>query len=140
MQLELITSDQQPTFEHLLSTVGLGNEGLATAQAYGWWQDGKLQAGGALEIYGELGLLRSVAVRPDQQNQGLGAALLDALEQQARQLGLQTLYLLTTSAAKFFAAHGYQPIERAEADSRLHASVQWGSICSSATLMVKHLV
>lgn len=77
MHLEPITSDQQPTFEHLLSTVGLGNEGLAMAQAYGWWQNANLQAGGALEIYGELGLLRSVAVRPDQQNQGLGAALLE---------------------------------------------------------------
>ncbi|KPL81419.1 GNAT family N-acetyltransferase [Herpetosiphon geysericola] len=140
MQLEPITSDQQPTFEQLLSTVGLGNEGLATAQAYGWWQDGNLVAGGALEIYGELGLLRSVAVTPDQQNQGLGATLLAALEQQAQRQGMQTLYLLTTSAAKFFATHGYQPIPRAEADSRLHASAQWGSICSSATLMVKHLV
>ncbi|GAA5526629.1 GNAT family N-acetyltransferase [Herpetosiphon gulosus] len=140
MQLEPITSDQQPIFEHLLNTVGLDNEGLAMAQAYGWWQNANLQAGGALELYGEIGLLRSVAVTPDRQNQGLGAALLAALEQQAQQQGLQTLYLLTTSAAKFFAAHGYQPIERAEADSRLHASVQWGSICSSATLMVKHLV
>ena len=140
MQLEPITSDQQPTFEHLLSTVGLGNEGLSTAQAYGWWQDGNLVAGGALEIYGEFGLLRSVAVRPDQQNQGLGMALLEALEQQAQRQGMQTLYLLTTSAAKFFAAHGYQPIERSAADSRLHNSAQWGAICSSASLMVKQLV
>ncbi|MBM7841858.1 GNAT family N-acetyltransferase [Herpetosiphon giganteus] len=140
MQLEPITSDQQSTFEQLLSAVGLGNEGLGTAQAYGCWQNGNLLACGALEVYGEVGLLRSVAVTPDHQNQGWGAALLVALEQQARQQGLQTLYLLTTSAAKFFAAHGYQPIERSEADERLHASAQWGSICSSADLMVKQFV
>ncbi|MFD3164710.1 GNAT family N-acetyltransferase [Herpetosiphon sp. NSE202] len=140
MQLVAISNEDYPTLEALLRAVDLGNEGLAMAQAYGCWQNGNLLACGALEVYGEVGLLRSVAVTPDHQNQGLGAVLLVALEQQAQQQGLQTLYLLTTSAAKFFAAHGYQPIERSEADERLHASVQWGAICSSASLMVKQFV
>lgn len=139
MQLIPITSDQQSTFEQLLSTVGLGNEGLATAQAYGWWQDGNLLGCGALEKYAEIGLLRSVAITPTQQGQGLGSTLLTALEQQAQRQGMQTLYLLTTSAAPFFAAHGYQPIERSAADERLHSSAQWGAICSSASLMIKQL-
>ncbi len=139
MQLETITVEQQATLEALLTTVGLGNEGLASAQAYGWWQAGNLQACGAIEDYGELGLLRSVAIEPNLQGQGLGKALLAALEQQAQQQGLHTLYLLTTSAEAFFAAHDYRPIERTAADSRLHASAQWGAICSSAALTVKQL-
>ena len=140
MQLEPITVAQYPMLQQLLLLVGLGNEGLDQTEAYGWWQNDNLQACGAFEIYGEIGLLRSVAVTPNQQSHGLGAALLAELEHQAQRQGMQTLYLLTTSAAPFFAAHGYRTLERAEADSRLHASVQWGSICSSAALMVKQLV
>ena len=93
-----------------------------------------------LEAFGTVGLLRSLVVRPDARDTGLGSQLVDALEMHARLRGLTQLVLLTQTAASFFARRGYHVIDRQAAPEPVMASAEFRSICpASATCMTKHL-
>ena len=103
------------------------------------------EAGGALgcvaglERYGRAALLRSVAVDGKLRGQGMGERLLDAIKARALQLGIDSLYLLTTTAAAFFGQRGFRRIGRAAAPAVLQASREFQGVCpASATLMVFH--
>jgi len=89
------------------------------------------------EIYGDLALLRSVAVKPALHGRGIGRRVLEQLLFEARRRDIARLYLLTESAPEYFARHGFTRIARHEAPSALRASVEFQGVCSSAAeLMV----
>lgn len=95
---------------------------------------------GGLEGSGADRLLRSVVVAPERRGSGVGAALVAALEEAARGDGAQRLHLLTTTAARFFATHGYRPADRGAAPAAIAASREFTALCpASATYMVKTL-
>lgn len=71
-----------------------------------------LVACGALHVlWGDLGEIRSLAVREDCRGQGLGAALVRAHLGDARLLGLPRVFALTYKPG-FFARLGFVPIDR----------------------------
>ena len=76
--------------------------------------DGRVVGVAGLELHGEDGLLRSVAVDVDYRGQGLAAALVEAVVQRAARVGLRSVYLLTTTARDYFARRGFadSPRER----------------------------
>lgn len=90
-----------------------------------------------LERYGENALLRSLAVRPESRFTGLGTQLVDAIADQARRTGVETLYLLTTTAADFFGRRGYEVIDRAMAPSTLLQTTQFSSLCPSQAICMR---
>jgi amino-acid N-acetyltransferase len=93
-----------------------------------------------MEVRGDAGLLRSLAVAADRRGGGLASALVDALEARARDLGIRTLYLLTTTAEGFFARRGYAPAERTSVPDVIQATPEFRGICpSSAACMAKPL-
>lgn len=93
-------------------------------------------AAAGFERYGAVALLRSVVVAEQLRGQGAGKQLLDALRSKAQAAGVQTLYLLTTTAADFFSQHGFQRTERSAAPAALQASREFQGVCpASATLM-----
>lgn len=104
-------------------------------------RDGSALAGiGGLEVHGSHGLLRSVAVPAQRREQGRGSALVATLEANARTLGLQSLYLLTTTAADYFAQRGYERIARGTAPAGIQRSAEFSTLCpSTAICMVKAL-
>ncbi|MFV3370494.1 amino-acid N-acetyltransferase [Pseudomonas sp. NY15435] len=55
------------------------------------------------------GELACLAVNPEYRHGGRGDDLLDRIEQRARNLGLKTLYVLTTRTAHWFRERGFQP-------------------------------
>jgi N-acetylglutamate synthase-like GNAT family acetyltransferase len=59
---------------------------------------------------GDVGLLRSLAVRHDCRKAGLARVLVE--EARRRYRGIRSLYLLTTTAADFFAHIGFAIIPR----------------------------
>jgi amino-acid N-acetyltransferase len=62
---------------------------------------------GALHVFWEnLGEIRTLAVSPDHLGEGIGTALVGALEAQARELGLDTLFCLTFEV-DFFRRNGF---------------------------------
>jgi len=95
---------------------------------------------GGIEQYGTHGLLRSVVVTESNRGQGYGTALCDALEDRARTSGVETLYLLTTTAAAFFDQRGYEAVARETAPSSIQGTTEFAELCpDSATCMRKHL-
>lgn len=93
-----------------------------------------------LEIYGRDGLLRSVAVDPARRKRGIGEALAGAIEGLAVAAGVKALYLLTTTAADFFARRGYTRVERSAVPAGVQASTEFSTLCpASATCMTRNL-
>ena len=65
---------------------------------------------GALHVLWEdLAEIRTVAVREDRQGLGIGHAIVDALLQRARAVGVDRVFVLTF-AVDFFGRHGFLPI------------------------------
>lgn len=72
--------------------------------------DGQLVGCGALHVMWEdLGEVRTLIVTDDWLHRGVGRAIVEALENNARQLGLTRLFCLTFEVA-FFSARGFTPI------------------------------
>ena len=93
-----------------------------------------------LEVNGESVLLRSLAVHPDYRGQGIGNRLVEKIEAYAVEMGVKALYLLTTTAAEYFAGRDYQKIERGEAPQEIQATQEFASICpDSAVCMCKEI-
>jgi amino-acid N-acetyltransferase len=103
--------------------------------------DGEVLAGTvAIEPFGSTGLLRSLIVDATFRREGLGRTLTQSAEIRARELGLTSLFLLTTTAAPFFDRSGYTRIDRSEAPSEVQRSAEFASLCpSSAVCMRKGL-
>ncbi|HEY5850451.1 MAG TPA: arsenic resistance N-acetyltransferase ArsN2 [Lysobacter sp.] len=93
-----------------------------------------------LETFGNVGLLRSMVVRPEARGSGIGGRLVEALEGHARGIGMDQLVLLTQTAETFFANLGYAVIAREAAPSAVQRSAEFRSICpASAICMTKQL-
>jgi amino-acid N-acetyltransferase len=102
------------------------------------------QDGGALvgvvglELCGDDALLRSLAVVESYRGRGIGSDLLASARQHAQAQGVQALYLLTTTASRFFADHGFQEIDRATAPEAVQETTEFQTLCpASAVCMVK---
>lgn len=93
-----------------------------------------------LESCGDAALLRSLAVTPEYRSEGLGGRLVDAVEEKARQQEFRSLYLLTTTAADYFRARGYERIDRDALPEAIQQTEEAARLCpSSATCMRKDL-
>ena len=91
-----------------------------------------------IELFGSIALLRSLVVADSFRRDGLGERLAAAAEALARRLGARSIYLLTTSAERFFAKRGYRELPRTEAPPEIRGTTQFRSLCpSTAVLMVK---
>jgi amino-acid N-acetyltransferase len=101
---------------------------------------GQIVGAAALELYAEGALLRSVAVATDQQGRRLGHQLTEAALRLARSLGAPDVFLLTTTAERFFPKFGFERIAREEVPISVRASVEFQSACpASAIAMRKRL-
>jgi amino-acid N-acetyltransferase len=87
----------------------------------------------ALEVYASGALLRSVAVDASRRGEGLGRQLTEAALVLARTRGMPAVYLLTTTAGKFFPRFGFEKIERADAPEDVHQSIEFTSACPGST-------
>ncbi|KQZ02892.1 hypothetical protein ASD21_21510 [Caulobacter sp. Root1455] len=96
---------------------------------------------GGLLVAGEHALLRSIVVDPDLRATGVGGRILERLAHEAGSRGARKAWLLTTDAATFFARHGFETVDRANAPAVISATPQFVDICpGSATLMMRGLV
>jgi len=81
------------------------------------------------EVYGHVALMRSVAVAPGLQQQGIGRQLVERLILEARSRGIGTLYLLTVTAPEYFAAFGFKRSKLDQAPAALKASQELQGAC-----------
>jgi len=70
----------------------------------------------------------------------VGSGLVAHAERHAREQGVQSLYLLTTTAEKFFLRRGYTRIPREDAPAAIKSTKEFSGICPvSSSFMVKKL-
>jgi amino-acid N-acetyltransferase len=136
------TASDLPAILSLLTDAGLILAGVAD-HLPGFLvatEGGAIVGTAGLEVYGNVALLRSVAVAPPQRRHGLGRRLVAAALGAARQRGVAQVALLTTTAASFFEHLGFRPITRDTLDPRLGASAELADeCCASAVAMLLSL-
>jgi N-acetylglutamate synthase-like GNAT family acetyltransferase len=95
---------------------------------------------GGLEVHGEDGLLRSLLTLPPVRNRGIGAAMVAALEFEARLHGCRSVWVITTTAADFFQRLGYARCERAAVPPAIGATTEFSTLCpASADVLMKRM-
>jgi amino-acid N-acetyltransferase len=97
---------------------------------------GALVGSCGLEVHGGHGLLRSLAVAADVRGAGIARTLVEDRMHAARELGLEAVYLLTTTAGDFFRRHGFTDVPRTSAPEAIRACSQFaGGCCASAACL-----
>jgi arsenate reductase len=91
----------------------------------------------AIELEDGVALLRSLAVRAEYRGRGLGETLLEHALAEARRAGASEAYLLTETAAPFFAARGWTPVRRDVVDSQFPHSEQVRHVCPSTAAAMR---
>ena len=99
--------------------------------------DGTALAAVGMEPYGDHGLLRSLVVAPSARGRGLGRRLVQAIEDTARARRVGTLWLLTTTAADFFAQLGYVPAARDAAPPAIAGTAEFRRMCPATAACLR---
>jgi len=100
-------------------------------------RDGQVVGVAALESHDHTGLLRSVAVTPAERGRGTGIALVADRLAGAWAHGLETVYLLTTTAAPLFHRFGFRATDRAHVPKSLQASSEFAALCPSSAACMR---
>jgi amino-acid N-acetyltransferase len=140
--IRLATDGELPAIETLLHSGALPTADLASAKPrflVAFEGDSLIGVAG-LEGFGEVALVRSVAVAPSHRGRGIGQALVRELERAARSQGATQLILLTETAERFFEREGYRVIERATAPAAVQASAEFRSLCPQSAICMAKLI
>ena len=133
------THSDLAAIERLLTASSLPLDGVSEAVAAFVVAEaggGVLVGVAGLEVCCNNALLRSVAVDPAWRSHGIGRALVTRLIADAESRGIHALYLLTTSAERYFPGFGFREITRDEVPEDVRATAEFRSACpASATVM-----
>lgn len=99
-------------------------------------QGGEIIGCAGAELYGDLALLRSVAIAPGLQRQGIGKLLVSRLLQEAKRRQIAKVYLLSVTAPEYFAQFGFKRGPRESAPTALHASAEFQGACPACAALM----
>jgi amino-acid N-acetyltransferase len=103
-------------------------------------KDSRLVGNIGLEFYDEIALLRSMVVSDESRNAGIASRLVEQLLAYARKKGARKIYIVTNTAAAYFARKGFTKIERMDVDKELEGSSELNGLCpASSVIMMKSL-
>ncbi|MTK53178.1 arsenic resistance N-acetyltransferase ArsN2 [Paludibacter sp.] len=91
----------------------------------------------ALEVFGNSALLRSFAVDANFRSQQIGERLYREAVTQSKQKGITHLFLLTTTADKYFDRMNWQRIGRDEVPEAIGATTEFASLCPVSAIVMK---
>ncbi len=97
-------------------------------------------ATGGLEVRGRDALLRSIAVHPAWQAHGLGAQVVSRLIEAAEQRGLTALYLLTTTAERYFPRFGFERVARGDVSPAIAQTDEFAGACPASAIAMSKRV
>jgi amino-acid N-acetyltransferase len=89
-----------------------------------------------IEIIGEIGLFRSLAVLPELRGRQIGQDLWERIRDEASRRGIRRLYLLTTTAERLFERWGFQRVERAAVPEAIRGTAEFTSLCPSTAAVM----
>ena len=93
-----------------------------------------------LELINNNALLRSLAVIEPHRSKGLATQLLKEIEKYARSNQVDTLYLLTLTAERFFTKRGYRKTDRKSAPPAIQKTAEFKSLCPATAVCMKKLL
>lgn len=140
MQVRRATEADWSAVVALVRSVGLPTDGLKDQFPTVYWVaivDDRLVGVVGLERYDAFGLLRSLAVAEGQQSRGVGGALIRQAQHSAQADALGAVFLLTTTAADFFARHGFSVLERARVPDAVRISPEFAGICPDSAVCLR---
>lgn len=100
----------------------------------------ELIACAGLEVHGQAGLLRSVAVDANHRSHGLGTKLVQAMLGRARTQHLSSISLLTETAQGYFPRFGFQITPRDALPTSLYASAEFRGACPDSAIAMTLLL
>lgn len=100
-------------------------------------QDGIVVGVGGVEVYGNNGLLRSLAVHPEHRGAGIAGKLLARLNSISKKNSLTALYLLTETAPAYFERKKYSKITREEVPVEVQQSSEFSHVCPVSAIVMK---
>lgn len=129
--IEPVAADRFAEVLELLAASALPQDGLHDhlATTLAARQGNRIVGCAALEVYGQVALLRSVAVDAALRGRGIGRQLTAAARGLARSRGVSQVYLLTETAPDFFARIGFRPVARQDVAPAVQQSVEFVSAC-----------
>ncbi len=143
MSMAFASRADEPWIRQLLKNCGLPQEDLSSEHFQHFLvykEKGLILGVVGLEIFGEVALLRSLAVDERHRHRGIGSQMVAQIERYAQARQITKLYLLTTSAAEFFVKRNYQRIDRRLAPAKIRATREFQELCpESAVCLMKDL-
>ena len=137
-KIRLAQLKDQKIIHSLLSGFKLPLDGLEETKL--WLLEsgnGEVLGVAGLELYGNQGLLRSVAVTQGIQNQGVGTALANFVISEAKKSQVQDLFLITTTAPAFFKKLGFKEESREKVVGSITNSVEFISACPKTAILLR---
>jgi N-acetylglutamate synthase-like GNAT family acetyltransferase len=95
---------------------------------------------GGIEVHGHDALLRSLVTLPPLRQTGMGAAMVAALEIEARALKCQFVYVVTSALGDFFSRLGYSGCASGAVPAQIRASGEFARHRAAGTVLMKRLV
>jgi amino-acid N-acetyltransferase len=141
MQIRTANAADLSEIRTLLAANGLPVEDVSTTLIKGFLTirtaSGTIVASGGLQRLGSSVLLRSLVVTPELRGTGIARRLVARLEADARALGYDELWLLTTTAERFFGAAGYERASRDDAPADVRSCRQFAVLCPSTAICMR---
>lgn len=119
------------TFRSLLKASGLPADDLNYEKdlLVGYYEGDELVGTGALEVYGDYALLRSLSVKLGIRGKSVGTTITEFLIEEARKKQLKAIYLLTEKAREFFLKKDFVDTTREAVPMALNASSEFAGVC-----------
>lgn len=93
---------------------------------------------GGLEVYGNVGLVRSIVIESGYRGRGISKNIYNLIEDRAHSFGINTLYLLTESATDYFKKLGFVVQERQKVPKSIMNTKQFKELCPSSAMVMSH--
>lgn len=92
---------------------------------------------GGLEVYQPDGLIRSIATTERFRGKGFGKRITEHLLDQARSEKIETVFLLTLTAAGFFRKLGFERVPREEVPDAIQRTTEFSELCPRSAVCMK---
>jgi amino-acid N-acetyltransferase len=129
----------RPAVENLLTELKLPVAGVVDWLDRFWIAeaDGRIVGVAGVEIYRDGALLRSVAVHPGWRSGGLGRTLVDRALDGAKRAGVRDVFLLTTTAERYFPQLGFEGITREAVPPGVQGSIEFREACPASAVVMR---
>jgi amino-acid N-acetyltransferase len=101
---------------------------------------GAIRGAIGIEKFGSVALLRSAVVSPENRGRGIGSRLVERLLKRADEEGIEDLYLLTTTAEKYFPRFGFTRTTRTAVPDAVKASAEFQGACPDTAIVMTRRV